>query len=48
MVAANIVDDMCARIPKSQMAIIQNAGHLVTGDNPSEFEKAVTEFIHSI
>ena len=48
MVATDIANDMCARIPKSQLSVIQNAGHLVTGDNPSGFEKAVTIFLYSI
>jgi pimeloyl-ACP methyl ester carboxylesterase len=39
---------MIGRIPGGKLAIVENAGHLVMGDNPSGFEKAVTAFIASI
>ena len=41
-------DEMHNRIPGSKLAVVENAGHLVTGDNPSGFEKAVTNFIQSL
>mgnify|MGYP001157303405 FL=1 len=48
MVATDVADQMCDAIPNSKLAIIKNAGHLVTGDNPSGFESAVSKFIDTI
>jgi len=48
IIATETADQMIGRIPGGQLAIIENAGHLVMGDNPSGFEKAVTAFIESI
>ena len=41
-------DEMHSRIPMSKLAVVENAGHLVTGDNPSGFQKVVTKFIQSL
>ena len=48
IIATNTADEMAARIPNGQVAIVENAGHLVMGDNPAEFESAVTKFIESL
>ena len=46
--SGHTADEMLDRIPNAQLAVVENAGHLVTGDNPSGFEKAVTNFIQNI
>jgi pimeloyl-ACP methyl ester carboxylesterase len=48
IIATGTADEMIGRIPGGKLAIIENAGHLVMGDNPSGFEKTVTAFIESI
>ena len=48
IIATDTADEMHKKIPNGNLAIVPNAGHLVMGDNPSGFEKAVSEFINSI
>ncbi|HCE75403.1 MAG TPA: hypothetical protein DEP04_02145 [Dehalococcoidia bacterium] len=48
IVATETADNMIDRIPGGKLAIVENAGHLVMGDNPSGFERAVTKFIGSV
>jgi len=48
VIADDTADQMHKRIPGGKIAIVENAGHLVMGDNPSGFEKAVTTFIQGI
>ena len=48
VIAAGTADQMHKRIPGGKIAIVENAGHLVMGDNPSGFERAVTTFIQGI
>ena len=48
IIATNTADEMAARIPNGQVAIVEDAGHLVMGDNPAGFESAVTNFIESL
>jgi pimeloyl-ACP methyl ester carboxylesterase len=48
IIATETADQMIGKIPGGKLAIVENAGHLVMGDNPSGFEKAVTAFIESI
>ena len=48
IVATETADNMIDRIPGGKLAIVENAGHLVMGDNPSGFERAVTTFIESV
>ena len=48
IIATETADNMIGRIPGGTLAIVENAGHLVMGDNPSGFEKAVTAFIESV
>lgn len=39
---------MLAAIPGSKLTVVAKAGHLVPGDNPVEFEKAVREFLKGL
>ena len=48
IIALDTAGDMHSRIPNGRMATVENAGHLVMGDNPSGFERAVTEFLADI
>jgi len=48
IIATGTADEMVNRIPYGQLAIVEKAGHLVMGDNPSGFEKAVTQFINGL
>ena len=48
IIALDTADGMHKRIPNGRMATVENAGHLVMGDNPSGFERAVTEFLGGI
>ena len=48
IIALDTADGMHKRIPNGRMATVENAGHLVMGDNPSGFERAVTEFLGEI
>ena len=46
--SAGTADRMHRVIPLAQLAVVENAGHLVTGDNPSGFQKAVTDFLQNL
>ncbi|MXY46473.1 MAG: alpha/beta hydrolase [Chloroflexi bacterium] len=48
IVALDTADRMHQAISNSRLATIEGAGHLVMGDSPSGFQKAVTEFIASL
>ena len=48
IIALDTADGMHKRIPNGRMATVENAGHLVMGDNPSGFESAVTGFLSKI
>ena len=48
IIALDTADGMHKRIPDGRMATVEKAGHLVMGDNPSGFERAVTEFLSEI
>ena len=48
IIATETADNMIGRIPGGKLAIVENAGHLVMGDKPSGFERAVTAFIESV
>ena len=48
IIALDTAGGMHERIPNGQLATVENAGHLVMGDNPAGFEKAVTGFLSSI
>ncbi len=45
IIAMDTAEKMHAVIPNSQMATIEGAGHLVMGDSPAGFQRAVTEFL---
>ena len=45
IIAMDTADGMVGRIPNGRLATVENAGHLVPGDNPAGFERAVTEFL---
>ena len=45
IIAMDTADKMHAVIPNSQLSTIEGAGHLVMGDSPSGFQRAVTEFL---
>ena len=45
VIAMDTAEAMRRRIPKGSLATVEGAGHLVMGDNPTGFEKAVTEFL---
>ena len=45
IIAMDTADRMHAVIPNSQLATIEGAGHLVMGDSPAGFQRAVTEFL---
>ncbi len=48
IIALDTADGMHKRIPNGRMATVEDAGHLVMGDNPSGFEKAVTGFLGEV
>ena len=48
IIALDTADGMHKRIPNGRLATVENAGHLVMGDNPSGFERAVTGFLSEI
>ncbi len=48
IVALDTANDMHEHIPNGRLATVENAGHLVMGDNPAGFESAVTEFLSDI
>ena len=48
IIALDTAGNMHERIPNGRLATVENAGHLVMGDNPSGFERAVTEFLFDI
>ena len=45
IIAMDTAEKMHAVIPNSQLATIDGAGHLVMGDSPAGFQRAVTEFL---
>lgn len=45
IIAMDTAEKMRKVIPNSQMATIEGAGHLVMGDSPAGFQRAVTEFL---
>ena len=48
VVAMDTAEELHRRIPNSKLATIEKAGHLVMGDNPSGFQKAVREFLAEV
>ena len=45
VIAMDTAEELHRRIPNSKLATVDRAGHLVMGDNPSGFQKAVREFL---
>ncbi len=45
IIALDTAGNMHERIPNGRLATVENAGHLVMGDNPAGFERAVSEFL---
>ncbi len=45
VLAMDTASSMHERIPNGRLTTVEKAGHLVPGDNPSGFEKAVMEFL---
>ena len=45
VLAMDTASSMHERIPNGRLTTVEKAGHLVPGDNPSGFEKAVLEFL---
>ena len=48
VVAADTARSMQRRIPDARLATVEGAGHLVMGDNPAGFERAITSFLSSL
>ena len=48
VVALKTAENMQRRIPNGRLATVEGADHLVMGDNPAGFEKAVTEFLRDL
>lgn len=45
IMALDTAESMHARIPNATMTTVEGAGHLVMGDRPAGFQKAVTDFL---
>ena len=45
VIALETAETMLSRIPNGRLATVERAGHLVMGDNPAGFERAVTDFL---
>jgi pimeloyl-ACP methyl ester carboxylesterase len=45
IIAMDTAKEMHSRIPNATLVTVSGAGHLVMGDNPAGFERAVTEFL---
>ena len=48
VISMNTAEELHKRIINSQLITIEDAGHLVVGDNPSEFGKAVKKFLSDV
>ena len=48
LIASQTAEEMHRRIPNGTLATVEGAGHLVPGDNPAGFERAVAEFLGSL
>ena len=48
VVALETAEAMRKRTPGSRLATVEGAGHLVMGDNPVGFERAVTDFLNGL
>jgi esterase len=48
VIALETAEAMQRRIPNGQLATVERAGHLVMGDNPAGFQRAVNEFLAGV
>lgn len=48
VVALDTAEEMFRRIPNGRLTTVEGAGHLVMGDRPAGFQKAVTEFLDGL
>jgi pimeloyl-ACP methyl ester carboxylesterase len=48
ILSPEVFERMRQTIPESQVAVVEHAGHLVPGDNPAGFVKAVRPFIERV
>lgn len=48
VVSADLVEEVGRRIPHCRVATVENAGHLVAGDNPAGFQAAVEPFLDDL
>ena len=48
IMALDIAESMHDRIPNATMVTVEGAGHLVMGDRPAGFQKAVTDFLSGV
>lgn len=48
IMALDTAESMHARIPNATMTTVEGAGHLVMGDRPAGFQKAVTDFLAGV
>jgi pimeloyl-ACP methyl ester carboxylesterase len=39
---------MAARLADGRLALVEDAGHLVPGDNPAGFQQAVDDFLEDV
>jgi pimeloyl-ACP methyl ester carboxylesterase len=48
MISPETVEKMLAAVPGSVAEKIEHAGHLVAGDNPAQFNAAVSRFLDRV
>jgi len=48
LVSGKITEKMSVNMKKATLVTVENAGHLVPGDNPSGFQIAITNFINKL
>jgi pimeloyl-ACP methyl ester carboxylesterase len=48
IVAQNTFEEMSSRIPLGRVVTVENAGHIVPGDNPAGFQAAVLSFVDGL
>jgi pimeloyl-ACP methyl ester carboxylesterase len=48
VVSASVAEEMGRRMADCRVATVENAGHLVVGDNPAEFQSVVEPFFNDL
>ena len=48
VVSQETAEEMCSRLSLGQLAVVEGAGHLVPGHNPSGFNRAVAQFLDGL